>query len=448
MDDLFGDDEVRGEAPEACSYPVCRVQTIDNVGGGRGIVAATNIAAGTLLMSEIPVITWDSIVMDEISGLKEMMISILRDESVHDVTKDLYPMRLDDVDKTDLNLAKEKATDEFMEHVKSGVTRKSIVLTSDEIVRIYLVLQHNGFDSGLYSLLTKINHSCSPNCIKFIPLKGNAASEIWSTRPISVGEEITISYCNPIETTYTKRTKFIESHHSFRCKCRRCVEESIKSKNDQYSDTLVLNEEALEETLMHIEVELRWLQLDSPPDVIERCSILLKKSQKLINLFSEAKGTTTYIKGRTYKAVVNCAALLLQSLDSFGRDKVNKQRPKEKVLIRGLVFYARNSILLLHEQLQYLGADHPDVATTYLDIGQALSSFYSQFPVQFIEEFPPASFQWAANDESINSYIKYCNANGKRVKTLYSIYKYNTARTMSQIEKIPGSVYTHTVSQL
>jgi len=448
MEELFGDDETSNEVSEVCSFPICRVQTIDYVGGGRGVIALTNIAAGTLIMSEVPVVTWDSIRMDEISGLQEMIVSILQNEPVHTVTKDLYPMKLENVDKTDLDLAKEKINNEFIQNIVNEVTRESVVLTSDEIVRLYLVLQHNGFDSGLYSMLTKINHSCNPNCIKFIPSKGNAASEIWSTRPIAMNEEITICYCSPIETTYTKRTEFIESHHSFKCKCRRCISESIKSKNDQYSNTIVLNEEALEETLLHIEIELNWLKLDSPPDVIERCSILLKKSQKLINLFSEAKSTSTYIKGRTYKAVVNCAALLLQSIDSFGQDKVNKQRPKDKVLIRGLVFYARNSILLLHEQLEYLGEDHPDVATTYLDIGQAVSTLYNQFPAQFEQEFPSASYEWASSKDSIDSYIKYCNANCKRIKGLYSIYQYNKARVMAQIDKVPGSVYIHSVSQL
>jgi hypothetical protein len=78
--------------------------------------------------------------------------------------------------------------------------------------------------AGLYLNLALINHSCSPNCTKLTPWKevrsaaGNGvgswtASEVWATRNIAPGEELTISYLQPLEQTAPRRrSQFLEQH--------------------------------------------------------------------------------------------------------------------------------------------------------------------------------------------------------------------------------------------
>ena len=69
-----------------------------------------------------------------------------------------------------------------------------------------------------------VNHSCDPNCIKFAPKPGSlGASEIYATRAIGVGDEITICYCSPIEMTQHSMRNYLQRQHRFQCKCAVCL---------------------------------------------------------------------------------------------------------------------------------------------------------------------------------------------------------------------------------
>lgn len=66
---------------------------------------------------------------------------------------------------------------------------------------VALALQHNGFGSGLYLQLAMVNHTCyAPNCIKTSPTGATAwASELWTIRDVRAGEQLFISYAQPLE---------------------------------------------------------------------------------------------------------------------------------------------------------------------------------------------------------------------------------------------------------
>eukprot|EP01034_Spumella_vulgaris_P031790 gene31790-39272_t len=139
-------------------------------------------------------------------------------------------------------------------------------LSATEVRRIFLTLQHNGFSSGLYEFLSIANHSCNPNCIKFVPQTTTAeqltrtnqgsgrhttASEIWSTRPILKDEEITICYCVPLEMTNSAMHTFLMQHHRFVCQCNKCLNSSRTSSNTS-SAVITSNDTVIDTTTSNL----------------------------------------------------------------------------------------------------------------------------------------------------------------------------------------------------
>ncbi|TFK20659.1 SET domain-containing protein [Coprinopsis marcescibilis] len=79
---------------------------------------------------------------------------------------------------------------------------------------------------GLYILHSHLNHSCLPNVSVRHNDKRTALSRISliTKRPISIGDELTISYVNP-DLPYKMRQEQIRQWGFGPCKCERCVSE-------------------------------------------------------------------------------------------------------------------------------------------------------------------------------------------------------------------------------
>jgi hypothetical protein len=196
------------------------VRSMD-VGGGRGVFANGDLPAGFLVLSEIPVVTWP----DECSDLEDhanllrALYLLCTNRDAFEVSTHLHPLVLGDADADEIAAAREILS----EDVDNSILEDSAKTTEDAL-RVLLTLQHNGFVSGLYQNLSLVNHSCNPNCIKFAPTASSLhASEIWTTRPVLAGEEITICYCSPLETTRRSMLNFLKTHHRFDCTCSQCL---------------------------------------------------------------------------------------------------------------------------------------------------------------------------------------------------------------------------------
>ncbi|KAG6440086.1 SET domain family protein [Babesia bovis T2Bo] len=75
---------------------------------------------------------------------------------------------------------------------------------------------------GIYKSLSLLNHSCQPN-IEFDYVDNNTA-RVQLLRPVSAGEQATISYVDatlPLE----KRRRELWDNYLFICRCQRCLEE-------------------------------------------------------------------------------------------------------------------------------------------------------------------------------------------------------------------------------
>ncbi len=183
MDMLFGEDDDEEEqltrnqqifSKLAAKESLAEIKTIANIGGERGLFAKFHIPAGSLILSEIPVIVWPECDLTDIENLIQVLRLVCMNQKAIDTTKNLHPRILQHADNEEIVSAQETVTLERLTEIAHEST-----LETDEVLRIFLTLQHNGFSSGLYEFLSIANHSCQPNCIKFMPVvHKNAEGEL------------------------------------------------------------------------------------------------------------------------------------------------------------------------------------------------------------------------------------------------------------------------------
>ena len=142
--------------------------------------------------------------------------AVLTDRAACEASKTLHPTSCTEVDENEVTKVRDVHGDRISEFVANGGDE-------EEIIRILLAMQHNGFSSGLYTELAIFNHSCDPNVIKFSTESSKSgASECWTTRPVAAGEELTIHYCAPGEATRATTQAYLKAQHNFECKCTVC----------------------------------------------------------------------------------------------------------------------------------------------------------------------------------------------------------------------------------
>uniref|UniRef100_A0A0E0P063 SET domain-containing protein n=1 Tax=Oryza rufipogon TaxID=4529 RepID=A0A0E0P063_ORYRU len=96
--------------------------------------------------------------------------------------------------------------------------------------------------TGLYPVLSIINHSCVPNAV--LIFEGRTAY-VRALQPISKNEEVSISYIETAATTMKRQDDL--KHYYFTCTCPRCVKDSEEDAllegyrcNDQKCDGFLL----------------------------------------------------------------------------------------------------------------------------------------------------------------------------------------------------------------
>lgn len=405
---------------------VCEIKELPGVGGGRGVFAKYDLPPGFLLVLEWPSLTWPDMDLSDPHHLKELIYLIFKDPCAMNTASKLHPISLLSIDKDEIENAENFFANENIELDSSSISK-------EEFLRLFLVLKHNGFSSGLYNSLCMINHSCDPNCIKFEPRNGSrGASEVWTTRPIKAGEELFISYCSPLEQNSKSIREYLFSQHRFQCQCTRCVE---MSKNDIESSNLQLLD--IEETLENIEseligsdisFELLWY-LYEQIESTRKTLMALTEDQLLMKIDNDA----VRINARLH--MIN-TAICNSGINALQEQKRNlKTNGKLKLFSLSLI---QSSLDLWKLQLIYLGKDHPILATTISDI---LNSF------EFLQQMIPADemFFWNKkinkdifqSDESCSiAYItKVLKAETTRLKNLYML-----ARRCIEAVKTPKEI--------
>ena len=192
MNDLFGSDDeseedIKIDSDEVILYT--EVLNMPDVGGNRGVFAVRDLPAGCLLCAEKPFTTWSpGIDFTEVDDLANVILQVVRSLPALQCTYTLHPKTVSECDEQEINEIRR-----LFDTYDNGDLQKLVVeanLNEEEIIRIALVLQHNGFNSGLYEKQSLFNHACAPNCIKLIPPGRHSASEIWTIREIKAGQEL------------------------------------------------------------------------------------------------------------------------------------------------------------------------------------------------------------------------------------------------------------------
>lgn len=401
MASLFDSDDENGLAStrqEPRRLSVLRDDLPPSIGGRRGLFASQNIPAGSLIVLEWPTLTWDKSLLSLDDGVWTIIKQILQHAPSHQLTAHLHPRRVNDVPVEEFRQAEEKYRE-----LSPALKAELSAAERDEVMRLYLVLQHNGFQSGLYWHLCMINHSCSPNCIKFEPRTGSrGASEVWTTTDVAAGDELLISYVAPLETSYPDAQEYLQSQHGFQCFCQRCTgsapyfAEAASGDAAEHSDTagdavdattvagvgeemprsvlqvvsnMEANFEGIEQ-MLHVATQT----YRRPPDVEvieESLETLDLISAQVAQLASPTDGTmplpeqeTIRLRSRTQS--IQCA-LLSAAIELF--DGQQKHVAVAQDYARKLVTTA---VKLYGHQRQLLGDSHPNLATTLTDLSNAL----------------------------------------------------------------------------
>ena len=83
---------------------------------------------------------------------------------------------------------------------------------------------HNGPDSAIFETISRINHSCLPNC--FFAWNSNLQKEtVYAIRDIVEGEELFVAYCDLVQGKAERKADLIG--YGFTCDCMACQEESL-----------------------------------------------------------------------------------------------------------------------------------------------------------------------------------------------------------------------------
>ena len=165
LDELFGhdddDDNLDGVQEKNVTYSDDRVIALiganESVGGGRGLFSKRSVSSGTLVLAEIPLLAWPP----EISGIPDasvrmkcMMEALLSSPSSMEAMKSMFPFSIGDVSSIEVLKLRSHMTDEAIELIAIKFS-----MTSLEVMRLSLVLQHNGFGSSSFRIfLSRIHH--------------------------------------------------------------------------------------------------------------------------------------------------------------------------------------------------------------------------------------------------------------------------------------------------
>ena len=81
-------------------------------------------------------------------------------------------------------------------------------------------LKGRDLGTGVFPLTSRMNHSCSPNCV--VSFTARADCEVRCVRPVKAGEEILASYVSPL-LSRADRQRLLAAKYNFTCNCEVCT---------------------------------------------------------------------------------------------------------------------------------------------------------------------------------------------------------------------------------
>ncbi|KAF2274543.1 SET domain-containing protein [Westerdykella ornata] len=155
---------------------------------------------------------------DRVTAYTPALVALLEDE--------LKTMEREQLYRVAVNQLPEATRDAYMD--LAYVYGEPKVRVQD-IVKANTFQLHVGGQNHLavFPETSRLNHACAPNAQYYLD-PALLTHFVHATRPISIGEEITISYTSPLELTDSRQRHLQEGFH-FTCSCPRC---SAKATTD------------------------------------------------------------------------------------------------------------------------------------------------------------------------------------------------------------------------
>ncbi|ODN96929.1 hypothetical protein I350_07904 [Cryptococcus amylolentus CBS 6273] len=190
-------------------WPLFSIQPIP--GKGRGLVANQSIPRGTLLISDLPLLTF----MPTTKGGRARAIELYKQ----------------------LPYDKKIAVEAFQE----GHGRMSL---REVLLVVGLPIEQQGGRAGVFENASLLNHSCIPNCYHFWDgVKGQEI--VHALIDIPAGAELTIDYTSDDNLLFYQRQRELQRRFNFTCSCPLCSlprRERKKSDNRRYRYTQLVDE--------------------------------------------------------------------------------------------------------------------------------------------------------------------------------------------------------------
>jgi len=336
--------------PACPPYKVIKIE-----GKGKGLVATRKVAAGDVLLQEMPLMVIDSTDSEVSSDHFKLEFEVLGEATQKKVLELFDPVKddlklelLENINEVEAGIRKGREEDPGNQELGELVQRMGelgagIIREADEEEEDYIRAQrifaansmqvcevgaiYSSTEGALYHHISLINHSCNPNAV-WSWTKGNFRKKVVrAIKPIKKGEEILVNYIDLEDFNYgnkeSRRLALVDKFGFF-CKCSECSLEGDEfDLNEQHRLEVVQNLETVK-TLMAKHNERSTVQAlntgSSTVVLVKELGLMLELPRILLNMYQVATAARYQnIIGSVNPAVFGDRALALCSLfgDSF-----------------------------------------------------------------------------------------------------------------------------------
>ena len=328
---------------------------------GRGVYAASNIPAGTIIFTESPFVEIE--VGDGAEFAETMHVAIARTivsgavgekEWLAPKLGKLHPLSMEAMVK---ECSYPSEIQEFMLEAALGKW------DADEIALLIQRVRFNSFGSGLYEESSLFNHACRPNCSKFSkqdPHTHLSTTEFVATRDIAKDEELTINYFGLLEYSFAYRDKLFYSQHFAHLDPSPFpadMEQVLSAAEESNAQVLALEED--------LDREFHSVGLQGGEAHAAAAGDMLVRLQQLRSLAATLVGPAHLVLIRIDRLVVLLCVLTMSSVADA------KQRATTAMLL------VTTGLALYPVMEQHLGPQHCELATFLLDLHHAIEFLLS-----------------------------------------------------------------------
>jgi hypothetical protein len=270
-----------GMSSEMLMHPSLEVTALSNK--GMGVVATSPIAAGTRLLHSTPVLLVHNI---------DAPRAFERESHLRIAVANLPPA------------TREAFNDLARSYNNPAVHAQDIIKTNAFAIDVSSV-QH----LAVFPEASRFNHDCAPNAMYYLD-HIRLTHTLHATRNIAAGEEVTVSYVDPISPAWSRKSELLQAF-SFSCSCQRCADA-------EEDDTLLAEAKILEAELGD------WDTNTSEIDVWA----YTEKAERLVELYA-----ILHLEGFVNTAYGH-AALTYNSLGDSGKAAMYARKALEAAKLR------------------------------------------------------------------------------------------------------------------